>query len=116
MSLSVSHNLTLCFSNQMAIELQELVDTLNEFVELDPQAAYFLRVFVAPANQALVDSPNFICNLQLAEDFPYIRLVGILNGLASKHGYHIAEQYGEPDALGARPFQKYVLLPAQEGT
>ena len=73
---------------------QQIVDVLNEAFEADPNAIDAMLQLCVPVNDELRDHPTIqIMTKNDNSDFPVLRLIGLLNGIAALDGDKIAVEY-----------------------
>ena len=65
-------------TEEMALA-NRIIDSLNEYLAIDPSALHHLIEFRVPTNQALADHPSVQVNAE--GETPVVGLLGILNGI-----------------------------------
>lgn len=93
------------------ITLDSICKTLNEALECDPMAMWFVRTFVTEVNQKLADHPAIQVSSPYFDSSKFImRFIGLINGFSDDPNKFIAEVYDEPNEDGVRNLLRFEVI------
>lgn len=95
-------------SAQRPLDIIRAVEFLNQLLAMDVHAVCTLFSIRVSCNKQVIDHPT----VQVTED-GQLGLLGLLNGLASRHGEFIAAEYDDDDDRYVH-IRRFAVIPARD--